>query len=93
MQGLDVNEDELGRVEAIILSMTPEERRRPEIISGSRRLRIARGSGTSPQQVNQLLSARKQMQKMLKAMGQGKRPNIQSLMAASQGPAARRRRR
>jgi signal recognition particle subunit SRP54 len=93
IQGLDVNEDELGRVEAIILSMTPEERRRPEIISGSRRLRIARGSGTSPQQVNQLLNARKQMQKMLKAMGQGKRPNIQSLMAASQGPAARRRRR
>jgi len=81
LQGVDVNEKELGRVEAIILSMTADERRRPEIIKGSRRSRIAAGSGTSVQQVNQLLSARKQMQKMVKQIGRGKTPNLQSIAA------------
>ncbi|MFQ5426361.1 MAG: signal recognition particle protein [Gaiellales bacterium] len=81
LQGVDLNEQELGRVEAIILSMTTEERRRPEVIKGSRRARIAKGSGTSVQQVNQLLSARKQMQKMVKQMGRGKTPNLQSIAA------------
>jgi len=69
-------------VEAIVLSMTADERRRPEIINGSRRARIARGSGTTVQQVNQLLTARKQMAKMVKQMGKGKMPNIQSIAAA-----------
>jgi signal recognition particle subunit SRP54 len=81
MQGLNVNEGELARVEAIVLSMTAEERRRPEIINGSRRARIARGSGTTIQQVNQLMNARKQMQKMVKQLGRGKMPNVQSLVA------------
>jgi len=81
MRGLNVDDRELGRVEAIILSMTPEERRSPELINGSRRARIARGSGTSVQQVNQLLQARKQMQKMMKQIGRGKMPNLQSLAA------------
>ena len=81
LQGVDVNERELSRVEAIILSMTPEERGRPDLIKGSRRQRIARGSGTSVQQVNQLLTARKQMQKMVKQMGRGKTPNLQSIAA------------
>jgi signal recognition particle subunit SRP54 len=81
MRGVNVDDRELGRVEAIVLSMTSEERRRPEIINGSRRARIARGSGTSVQQVNQLLTARKQMQKMMKQLGRGKMPNIQSLAA------------
>ncbi|MEZ5102601.1 MAG: signal recognition particle protein [Thermoleophilia bacterium] len=81
MQGLDVNEKELARVEAIILSMTPDERSRPEIINGSRRARIAKGSGTTVQQVNQLLNARKQMQKMVKQMSRGKMPNLQSIAA------------
>jgi signal recognition particle subunit SRP54 len=79
LQGLNVDDRELGRVEAIVLSMTPQERRRPEIINGSRRARIARGSGTTVQQVNQLLNARKQMAKMVKQMGKGKMPNIQSI--------------
>jgi signal recognition particle subunit SRP54 len=79
LQGLNVDDRELGRVEAIVLSMTPQERRRPEIINGSRRARIARGSGTTVQQVNQLLTARKQMAKMVKQMGKGKMPNIQSI--------------
>jgi len=81
MQGVDIDDRELARVEAIVLSMTSDERKRPEIINGSRRARIARGSGTSVQQVNKLLQARKQMQKMMKQMGQGKMPNLQSLAA------------
>ena len=76
LKGLDVNEQEMARVEAIILSMTAQERRMPHLIDGSRRLRIAKGSGTSVQQVNQLLGARKQMQKMMKQVGKGKLPAL-----------------
>jgi signal recognition particle subunit SRP54 len=76
LKGVDVNEQELARVEAIVLSMTPKERRMPHIIDGSRRARIARGSGTTVQQVNQLLNARKQMQKMMKQLGKGKIPAL-----------------
>jgi signal recognition particle subunit SRP54 len=82
LQGVNVDDRELGRVEAIVLSMTAEERRRPEIINGARRSRIAAGSGTTVQQVNKLLTARKQMAKMVKQMGKGKMPNLQSLAAA-----------
>ena len=64
--------DNLKRVEAIIYSMTPQERKRPDIISGSRRRRIARGSGTSPREVNQLLNQFRQMQKMMKQMSTGR---------------------
>ena len=81
MKGLNVDERELSRLEAIVLSMTAEERARPEIINGSRRARIAQGSGTTVQQVNQLMTARKQMQKMMKQMGKGKMPNLQSIAA------------
>jgi signal recognition particle subunit SRP54 len=76
LQGIDINEKDVGRVEAIVLSMTPQERRMPHVIDGSRRKRIAAGSGTSIQQVNQLLSARKQMQKMMKQMKKGKMPGL-----------------
>ena len=76
LKGLDVDEGELSRVEAIVLSMTPQERRTPHLIDGSRRKRIAAGSGTDIQQVNKLLSARKQMQKMMKQMGKGKMPGL-----------------
>jgi signal recognition particle subunit SRP54 len=82
LQGADVDDRELGKVEAIVLSMTVDERRRPEIINGSRRARIAKGSGTTVQQVNQLLNARKQMAKLVKQMGKGKMPNLQSIAAA-----------
>jgi signal recognition particle subunit SRP54 len=81
LQGVDMDDSRLGRVEAIVLSMTPEERSRPELISGSRRARIATGSGTTVQEVNQLLSARKQMEKMMKQLGKGKMPNFESLVA------------
>ena len=76
MKDVDVDEAELDRAEAIILSMTPAERRRPELIDGSRRQRIAHGSGTTVQQVNQLLNARKQMVKMMKQLGKGKMPAL-----------------
>jgi signal recognition particle subunit SRP54 len=81
LQGVNVDDRELGRVEAIVLSMTAEERSRPEMINGSRRARIASGSGTTVQQVNQLLAARKQMEKMMKQFGKGKMPNLQSIVA------------
>jgi signal recognition particle subunit SRP54 len=56
--------------------MTPEERRRPEVINGSRRARIARGSGTNVQQINQLLLQHKQMKKMMKQLSGGKMPKL-----------------
>src|SRR5262249_37986781 len=63
-----VDEKELTRIEAIINSMTPKERRNHQIINGSRRKRIAKGSGTSVQDVNQLLKQYAQTQKMMKSM-------------------------
>jgi signal recognition particle subunit SRP54 len=68
LKDLQVDERELGRTEAIICSMTAEERRNPAIIGGSRRLRIARGSGTTTQQVNGLLKEFAQAKKMMKSM-------------------------
>lgn len=69
-----LDDRQLKKVEAIIRSMTPEERRNPDIIGGSRRRRIARGSGTSLQDVNQLLGQFRQMQKMMKMIASGKGP-------------------
>ena len=87
LEGLDeVDERQLARVEAIILSMTPHERRVPHVIDGSRRKRIAAGSGTTVEQVNQLLEARKQMAKMMKMMGSGKMPQIPGMGMPGNGP-------
>ncbi len=80
MKNVKVDERELDRIEAIILSMTPLERRRPDLIKGSRRLRIARGSGTTVQHVNQLVKQFGQMQKLMKQLGKGKMPDLQALM-------------
>jgi signal recognition particle subunit SRP54 len=88
LDGLDVDEKEMARVEAIVLSMTPQERRMPHLIDGSRRARIAAGSGTTVQQINQLLSARKQMQKMMKQMGKGRMPSLPPQLAAQAGTAS-----
>jgi signal recognition particle subunit SRP54 len=63
------DEKQMSRVEAIIDSMTPDERRKQHIINGSRRKRIAKGSGTSVEEVNKLLKQFVQMQKMLKSLG------------------------
>jgi signal recognition particle subunit SRP54 len=68
---MNVDERELDRIQAIILSMTMQERRRPELIKGSRRLRIARGSGTSVQQVNRLVKQFEQMRKVMRRVGRG----------------------
>jgi len=69
LKGLQVEESQLKRVEAIIQSMTPGERRKPQIIGASRKQRIARGSGTSTQDVNRLLQQFQQMQKLFKQFG------------------------
>jgi signal recognition particle subunit SRP54 len=72
-----VDEKQMGRVEAIIRSMTPRERRDPDIINGSRKRRIANGSGTSTQEVNRLLGQFREMRKMMRQMTQmasGKMP-------------------
>lgn len=76
VKDVDIDEGALDRVEAIISSMTLEERRRPDMINGSRRRRIARGSGTSVQEVNQLLSQFKQMKKLMKRFGKGGMPPL-----------------
>jgi len=67
--GQAIDEGQLKRVEAIIYSMTKAERRNPQMIDGSRRRRIARGSGTQPHEVNQLLNQFRQVQKVMKQMG------------------------
>ena len=67
-------EEQLKKVEAMILSMTPQERHNPAIIGGSRRRRIAQGSGTKPHDVNQLLNQFQQMQKLMKMGAKGKLP-------------------
>src|SRR3954453_10755506 len=68
----EIDEGELGRVEAIICSMAPQERRDPSLINGSRRVRIAKGSGTSTSEVNAMLKQFKQVQQMMRSMTSGK---------------------
>jgi signal recognition particle subunit SRP54 len=72
----DIDENHLKRVEAIVLSMTPHERAVPHAIDGRRRERIARGSGTAVTDVNQLLEARKMMERLMKQVGSGKMPSL-----------------
>jgi signal recognition particle subunit SRP54 len=94
MKDADVDEGELDRVEAIILSMTPYERAMPEIIKGSRRRRIAEGSGTKIQQVNNLVKQFGQMRSLMKQMASGNMPDPQQLARMSgktQRPKIRRR--
>jgi len=80
LQNMKVDERELDRIQAIILSMTPEERKHPELINGSRRLRIAKGSGTTVQHVNRLVKQFGQMRKVMRQVGRGKMPDIGALM-------------
>jgi signal recognition particle subunit SRP54 len=72
----ELDEKALGRIEAIIRSMTKEERRKPHIINGFRRKRIAGGSGTSVQEVNRVLKQFGEMQKMMKSISRGRIPNM-----------------
>jgi signal recognition particle subunit SRP54 len=73
LKNAQIGDDDLKPVEAIIQSMTPDERRKPEIINGSRRQRIATGSGRSVAEVNRLVKQFAEMQKMMKRMGGGKK--------------------
>jgi signal recognition particle subunit SRP54 len=85
LKGANIGDDELKRVEAIIRSMTPVERRKPELINGSRRLRIANGSGTSTGEVNRLVKQFSEMQKMMKRFGAtsgGKKGKRRAMMPA-----------
>ncbi len=77
----NIDEQRMSQVEAIILSMTPQERSNPRLLNGSRRRRVASGSGTSPSQVNQLLNQYRQMQKMMKRIsGPGGERALQNMM-------------
>jgi len=83
LRGVEIDQVEAERnlksVEAIILSMTPVERRNPRILNGSRKRRIAAGSGTTVTQINQLLAQHRQMQKMVKRLNQGKLRDLSGL--------------
>lgn len=80
MKGLDVDDDAFKHIEAIIYSMTPEERSNPSVLDSRRKKRIARGSGTSIQEVNQLLKQFKQMSKMMKMMQGGGGKKMMQMM-------------
>ena len=82
---VEIDERQMKQVEAIVLSMRPRERAVPHVIDGKRRLRIARGSGATLEQVNQLLAARKQMEQMMKQMGKGKMPALPTQIGAGHG--------
>ncbi len=89
LRSANIDDRELDRLEAMILSMTPEERANPDVIRGSRRRRIAAGSGTNVQAVKQLIKQFDQMRKMMKMMASGKMPNPEAMIRGQLG--ARRR--
>ena len=80
LRNVKLDEREFDRLQAIILSMTPAERRHPELIKGSQRLRIARGSGTNVQAVKQLIKQFEQMRKVMRQVSQGRTPDLGALM-------------
>ncbi|MBV9836812.1 MAG: signal recognition particle protein [Solirubrobacterales bacterium] len=80
LRDVKVDERDFDRLQAIILSMTPQERRHPELIKGSRRLRIAQGSGTNVQAVKQLIKQFEQMRKIMRQVSQGRMPDLGALM-------------
>ena len=84
MKNLDIDDDAFKHIEAIIYSMTPGEREEPAIINGTRRKRIAEGSGTNIQEVNRLLKQFEETRKMMKMVSQGK--NMQRMMGGMQKP-------
>ena len=71
LNNVNIDPKQIAHVEAIVLSMTPQERRNPDIIKASRKTRIARGCGLSVQEVNKLLTQFEQMKKMMKQMSNG----------------------
>jgi signal recognition particle subunit SRP54 len=83
LRGVKVDEREFDRIQAIILAMTPQERRHPELIKGSRRLRIAQGSGTNVQAVKALIKQFEQMRKIMRQVSNGRMPDLGALMRQS----------
>jgi signal recognition particle subunit SRP54 len=81
VRGQAVDDRKLKRLEAIIDSMTPKERRRPDILDGRRRRRVARGSGTTVQEINQLLRQYAEMRRLMKAMKGGEKEAMRKLAA------------
>ena len=84
MKDVDIDDDAFKGIEAIIHSMTPEERAKPAIIDASRKKRIAKGSGTNVQEVNQLLKQFNQMSKMMKMMQGGGGKKMMQMMKGMQ---------
>ncbi|MCD4735227.1 MAG: signal recognition particle protein [Bacteroidales bacterium] len=84
MKNLDIDDDAFKGIEAIIFSMTPEERQNPKVLNGSRRRRIAIGSGNEIQEVNQLIKQFAETQKMMKMMSGGKGKNLMKMMGGGQ---------
>ena len=80
LKGLDIDDDAFKHIEAIIHSMTPEERTKPAVINSSRKKRISKGSGTTVQEVNQLLKQFGQMSKMMKMMQGGGGQKMMQMM-------------
>lgn len=85
MRNLSVDEKQFQRIEAVITSMTPAERRQPSIINSSRRRRIARGSGTTVQDVNRLLTQFSQMQRLFKQMGSLEKKRLKHMKKGKRG--------
>src|SRR6185295_6530674 len=79
IKNAEIDDKEINRIEAIICSMTPAERRDPSLINGSRRVRIANGSGVTPADVNGLLKQFKMVQQMMKSAGKGKMPKLPAM--------------
>ena len=75
MKDVNIDDKEFVRIEAIICSMTKEERRNPKVLNGSRRLRIAKGSGTTVEQINKFMKSFEMTQKIMKQMTTGKGMN------------------
>jgi signal recognition particle subunit SRP54 len=80
MKNVNIDDDSFKHIEAIIQSMTPEERSNPKLINASRKKRIGMGSGTSVQEVNQLLKQFKEMSKMMKMMQGGGQKKMMDMM-------------
>jgi signal recognition particle subunit SRP54 len=85
LRNVNIDEKDFDRLQAIITSMTPQERRHPELIKGSRRLRIAKGSGTNVQAVKQLIKQFEQSRKVMRQVAQGKMPDLGALMRQGGG--------
>jgi signal recognition particle subunit SRP54 len=80
LKGVNVDEGQFVKVEAVINSMTPTERRNANLLNGSRRRKIARGSGTSVTDVNRVIKQYKEMKKMMKMFKKGKMPRMMKSM-------------